>query len=208
MTEMKDTRSRILDVAEDLFGERGLDRVSIRDITSKAKVNLAAINYHFGSKDDLIAAVFDRRIIPVNKARLAALDAAERAAGRHGPKLETILEAFIRPAVQCSVERPKGGSAFSKLFGRCLSEPSPEVETLLKKQFEPLSRRMNAALAKALPNLSRSEIFWRMKFTFGALHHWLLTKDKFRPDWVEDIDVEEQTQKLISYAAAGIRAAA
>jgi AcrR family transcriptional regulator len=208
MTEMKDTRSRILDVAEDLFGERGLDRVSIRDITSKAKVNLAAINYHFGSKDDLIAAVFDRRIIPVNKARLAALDAAERAAGRHGPKLETILEAFIRPAVQCSVERPKGGSAFSKLFGRCLSEPSPEVETLLKKQFEPLSRRMNAALAKALPNLSKSEIFWRMKFTFGALHHWLLTKDKFRPDWVEDIDVEEQTQKLISYAAAGIRAAA
>jgi len=66
---------------------------------------------------------------------------------------------------------------------------------------------MNAALMRALPKRSRSEIFWRMKFTFGALHHWLLTKDKFLPDWLEETDVEEQTQKLISYAAAGLRAA-
>ena len=155
----------------------------------------------------MIAAVFERRVVPVNEARLAALDAVEKSAGKRSPKLEAILEAFIRPALQCSLKAPKGGTAFSKLFGRCLSEPSPEVEALLKKQFEPLMERMDAALMKALPHLSRSEIFWRMKFTFGALHHWLLTKDKFRPDWVEGVDVETQTQKLISYAAAGLRAA-
>ena len=68
-------------------------------------------------------------------------------------------------------------------------------------------QRMHAALKRSLPHLSRSEIFWRMKFTYGALHHWLLTKDKFRPDWMEDVDVETQTQKLISFAAAGFRAA-
>ena len=202
----RDTRSRILDVAEELFGEQGLDRVSIRDITRKAKVNLAAIHYHFGSKEDLIAAVFERRVVPVNEARLAALDLVEKSPGKRPPKLEAILEAFIRPALQSSLKTTDGGTAFSKLFGRCLSEPSPEVEALLKKQFEPLALRMNAALRKALPELSRSEIFWRMKFTYGALHHWLLTKDKFRPDWVEDVDVEEQTQKLISFAAAGFRA--
>jgi AcrR family transcriptional regulator len=206
MKSLKDTRSRILDVAEELFSEQGLDRVSIRAITRKAKVNLAAINYHFGSKEDLIAAVFERRVVPVNEARLAALDAVERAAGKKGSKLEAILEAFIRPALQCSLKAPKGGTAFSKLFGRCLSEPSPEVEALLKKQFEPLMERMDAALMKALPHLSRSDIFWGMKFTFGALHHWLLTKDKFLPAWVEEVDVERQTQKLISYAAAGLRA--
>ncbi|HTL16258.1 MAG TPA: hypothetical protein VL793_03425 [Patescibacteria group bacterium] len=72
---------------------------------------------------------------------------------------------------------------------------------------EPLMKRMDAALMKALPHLSRSDIFWGMKFTFGALHHWLLTKDKFLPAWVEEVDVERQTQKLISYAAAGLRAA-
>ena len=200
------TRSRILDVAEELFGEQGLDRVSIRDITKTARVNLAAINYHFGSKEDLIAAVFERRVVPVNEARLDALDRVERSAGKRIPKLEAILEAFIRPALQSSLNASKGGTAFSKLFGRCLSEPSPEVEALLKRQFEPLVNRMEAVLKKALPHLSRSEIFWRMKFTYGALHHWLLTKDKFRPDWVEDVDVETQTQKLISFAAGGFRA--
>jgi AcrR family transcriptional regulator len=207
MRNLDDTKTRILDVAEELFGERGLDRISIRDITKKAKVNLAAINYHFGSKEDLIAAVFERRVIPVNEARISALEAVEKSAGKKSPKLEAILEAFIRPALQCSLKASKGGAAFSKLFGRCLSEPSPKVEALLKKQFEPLMVRMDAALMRALPKLSRSEIFWRMKFTFGALHHWLLTKDKFLPNWVEDIDVEEQVQKLISYAAAGLRAA-
>src|SRR3954463_6718695 len=120
MTRKRDTRSRILDVAEKLFGEQGLDRVSIRDITRGAKANLAAIYYHFGSKKDLIAAVFERRVVPVNEARLAALDIAEKAAGKKGPKLEAILDAFIRPAIQCSVQSSKGGVAFSKLFGRCL----------------------------------------------------------------------------------------
>ena len=206
MISQGDTRARILDVAEQLFGEHGLDRVSIRDITTQAKVNLAAINYHFGSKDDLIAAVFERRVVPVNQARLAALDLVEGSAGKGPPKLEAILEAFIRPALQSALKPSEGGAAFSKLFGRCLSEPSPEVEALLKKQFAPLALRMNAALKKALPQLSRSEIFWRMKFTYGALHHWLLTKDKFRPDWVKDIGVDAQTQKLIAFVAAGFRA--
>src|SRR5213594_506336 len=189
MKHKRDTRSRILDVAEELFGEQGLDRVSIRDITRKAKVNLAAINYHFGSKEDLVVAVFERRVVPVNEARLAALDLVEKSAGKRIPKLEAILEAFICPALQASLKASRGGTAFSKLFGRCLSEPSPEVEALLKKQFEPLVERMNAALMRALPQLSRSEIFWRMKFTFGALHHWLLTKDKFLPGWLEQTNV-------------------
>jgi len=207
MKQGEGTRGRILDVAEELFGEQGLDRVSIRDITRMARVNLAAINYHFGRKEDLIAAVFERRVVPVNEARIVALDALEKAAGQRGPKLEDILEAFIRPALQSSLKPSRGGTAFSKLFGRCLSEPSPEVEALLKKQFEPLAERMQGALKKSLPHLSRSEIFWRMKFTYGALHHWLLTKDKFRPDWVQDVSVETQTRKLIAFAAAGFRGA-
>ncbi|MDB6029609.1 MAG: transcriptional regulator, TetR family [Verrucomicrobiales bacterium] len=207
MKSLNDTQSRILDVAEELFSEQGFDRISIRDITTKAGVNLAAINYHFGSKEDLIAAIFERRVVPVNEARLAALASAEAAAGKKGPKLEAILEAFIRPAIHCCVGKPEGGTAFSKLFGRCLSEPDPAIEALLQKQFEPLMKRFDAALMKALPHLSRTDIFWCMKFTFGALHHWLLTRDRFVPSWRKDITVEAQTQKLISFAAAGCRAA-
>jgi AcrR family transcriptional regulator len=205
MKSTRGTRSRILDVAERLFGEQGLDRVSIRDITRKARVNLAAINYHFGTKEALVAAVFERRVLPVNEARLAALEALNKNRGKKGPKLEAILAAFIRPAVQGSLV--KGNRAFSKLFGRCLSEPSPQLEALLRKQFEPLRRKMDSLLMKALPKLSRSEIFWRMKFTFGALHHWLLTRDQWIPAWVDNVDLETETQKLISFAAAGFRAA-
>src|SRR6266850_1812820 len=107
MKPKRDTRSRILDVAEELFGEQGLGRVSIRDITRGAKANLAAINYHFGSKEDLVAAVFERRVVPVNQARLAALDKVEKSAGKRIPKLEAILAAFIRPALQSSLKASK-----------------------------------------------------------------------------------------------------
>jgi AcrR family transcriptional regulator len=207
MKHDNDTRTRILDVAEELFGERGFDRVSIRDITRQARVNLAAINYHFGTKEELIGAVFDRHIVPVNRARLAALTAVEESATTNAPKLEDILEAFIRPTVQCSFATAKSAKAFSKLFGRCLSEPNPEIEHLLKRQFETLMKRMHAALMRALPQLTRSEIFWRMKFTFGALHHWLLTRERCLPSGLQKLDVEAQIQTLISFAAAGFRSA-
>lgn len=201
-----DTQSRILDVAEELFGDQGLDRVSVRDITEAAEVNIAAINYHFGSKEELIEAVFERRIGPLNEARLAALDEAERAAGTKTAKVEAILEAFIRPALACCLAPSKGGAAFAKLLGRCLAETRPEVEVFLRKQFAPLMARFEEAFLKACPHLSREDVFWRMKFTFGALHHWLLTRNKFVPPHAEKTTFEEQTRKLIAFTAAGFRA--
>ncbi len=205
MNSSPDTKSRILDVAEELFAEQGLDRVSIREITEAAKVNLAAVNYHFGGKEELIAAVFERRIKPLNVARLEALAQLRKSASKP-PKIEQILEAFIRPTLTCCQEKPREGQAFARLFGRCLAETRPEVEALLRKQFEPLIEPLDTAILKALPHLSREEIFWRMKFTFGALHHWLLTREKFLPPCAVGTDLEEQTQKLVRFAAAGFKA--
>src|SRR5690348_11356338 len=102
MTGIADTKVKILDVAEELFAEHGLDRVSIRDITEAAGVNIAAVNYHFGGKDDLIAAVFERRIKPLNDARIQALESLQ--ANGKPLKVEKILEAFIRPALNCCHE--------------------------------------------------------------------------------------------------------
>jgi AcrR family transcriptional regulator len=206
MNGAADTKSRILDVAEGLFAEQGVERVSIRDITIAAEVNLAAVNYHFGGKDELIEAVFERRIRPVNEARIEALRRLRPARPGKGPKVEEILEAFIRPTLTCCANDPKGGHAFARLFGRCLAEPRPEVETLLREQFEPLRKELEGALIKAVPHLSREEIFWRMKFTFGALHHWMLSRDRFLPPWAKETGVEEQTQELIAFAAAGLKA--
>ena len=200
-----ETKTRILDVAEELFAEQGLERVSIRQITDVAEVNLAAVNYHFGSKDDLIAAVFERRVAPVNQARMTALDALEADAGKKSPKVEQILEAIIRPTLMGPAADSKGQTVFAHLMGRCLVETTPGLEALLKQQFEPLINRMDSMLMKALPKLSHAEIFWRRKFTFGVLHHWLLTKDRFTPP--KEIGVEGQIKLLISFVTAGFRAA-
>ena len=202
----QDTKRRILDVAEELFSEQGLDRVSVRDIIRAAKVNIASVSYHFGGKEELIAAVFERRISPVNTARIEALDRLETKAGKKSPNVEQIMEAFIRPAVECCEGDEQGAKAFAKLFGRCIAETRPELENWLRKQFAPVAARMEEALMRALPHLSRGDIFWRMKFTFGSLHHWMLTKDKFLPEWASKSGVEEQMTKLIAFAAAGFKA--
>lgn len=217
MTTTPETKDRILDVAERLFGEEGLDRVSIRDVTERAEVNVAAINYHFGSKEELIAAVFARRLGPLNSARLQMLAEMEDEAGDKGLPVEKIMEAFILPAVACcnrtahagtahAGSSHAGGAAFAKLLGRCLAETRPEVESLLREQFAPMATRFEKALMKALPQMSRSDVYWRLKFTFGALHHWLLTREKFVPAWAEKATTEEQARKLITFTATGFRA--
>ncbi|HTG45447.1 MAG TPA: TetR/AcrR family transcriptional regulator [Verrucomicrobiae bacterium] len=205
MYETPDTKSVILNVAEELFANDGLDRVSVRDITDAAKVHLGAVNYHFGSKDGLIAAVFERRVSPLNQERIAALDAAERASAGGIPSIEAILEAFIRPALSCCHGSSTSGTPFAKLFGRSLAESRPELEALLSQQFAPVIARFESAFLKALPHLSRTEVFWRLKFTFGAFQHWLLTRDKFMPEWVEKGDSESQMKRLVGFAAAGFR---
>src|SRR5687768_10493940 len=157
MTSTPETKDRILDVAEQLFGEEGLDRVSVRDVTERAEVNVAAINYHFGSKEELIAAVFARRLAPLNSARLQTLTEMEEEANGKGLPVEKIMEAFILPAVACcNKSSHAGGAAFAKLLGRCLAETRPEVESLLREQFAPMATRFEKALMKALPQMSRS----------------------------------------------------
>src|SRR5690606_14469470 len=91
------TKQRLIDAAEALFADEGFDRVSVRDITTKAAANVAAVNYHFGSREGLVAVVMARYINPVNEERLARLEALERRAGNKALAVEEILEAFIRP---------------------------------------------------------------------------------------------------------------
>src|ERR1041385_2649846 len=122
MNERVDTKSRILDSAEKLFGMNGFDGTSLRDITAAADVNLAAIHYHFQSKDSLIDAIVARRIEPVNKKRFELLDAAGP-----NPSLEQILRAFMAPVMQVKAD------AVVPLIGRILSNPELFVERVFHK---------------------------------------------------------------------------
>jgi AcrR family transcriptional regulator len=208
------TKEKILNAAERLFARNGLERVSMRDITQAASVNLAAINYHFGSKDGLIEAVFDRRLTPLNEQRLAALGVVEKAAGRRPPSVEEILGALIRPVVALALDPKLGAVTFTGLMGRCLAEPGELFEKLIQKHFETLVVHFHAALLRSIPHLSREEIFWRMHFTAGALHQSLLTMEKPLPAWLKGVldaespplDAERQVRRLVAFAAAGLRA--
>lgn len=199
-----DVRTRLLDSAEELFAKYGLADVSIRDIVGKAKANLGAINYYFGSKEKLIAEVFERRLIPLNRERFQMLDTLEK--NLEYLTVEQILEAVFRPTLNSRLQSSHGGKAFTTLLGRSILEPRPHVEQLLKAHFTPLIDRLEKLLIFILPHLSKEEIFWRLSFAFGALHRWLLLNDTWIPVAASGVTQEDQLQKLISFTAAGLKA--
>ena len=202
------TRDRLLDAAEALFAQQGLAGPSLRAITSAAHVNLAAVNYHFQSKEGLIAAVFERRIGPLNCERLALLDEAVAAAGRQAPELEVILQAFLAPALRLRASREPGAVYFMRLLGRVFSDPN-EIQVQVLRQFRPTAERFVEVLALALPDLPRPELLWRLHFLIGSLAHAIAAGDLIRllsagacdPD-----DAEGILLRLTNYAAAGFRA--
>jgi AcrR family transcriptional regulator len=204
------TRLAILDAAERLFSLNGVEGTSVRDIIKEADVNLGAINYHFGTKDRLALEVFARRLEPVNRERIARLDALEAAAGKKKVKLEQLIDALIRPAVEAEREDTPNCDDFMRLISRCLQEPNPEVKKFVEQQFAEVAQRFDAAFLKALPHLPPSELFWRVTFVFGALHHgqekWLRFEQMPRPSGLNPVkpDREGFIQRIIAFAAAGL----
>ena len=201
------TRERVLDVAEQLFAQRGLDAVSIRDITSAASVNLGAINYHFRTKEKLISEVIARRIHPLTNERLCALERLERAGGNPPPTLEAVLEVIFRPAVEQSMDPKRGGTTFGKLMARCLVEPHPAVEAVLRTDFDEVVKRFDTALMRVMPELTAEDVFWRMHLLIGALHQSLLMMDRPLPDGRRlCLDADTYVRRFVAFAAAGFRA--
>src|SRR5579885_686432 len=149
-------RERILEVAERLFAEHGMSGVGLRAISAEAKVNLASIAYHFGSKDGLLEALFSQRAAPIAEERLRLLAQCYEKTDR--PKLEDILEAFLRPALVLGVQPQFGGPAFVKLRARLATEPVALSRKILSKAFDLSSRKFIEAIAAALPGLPRAEV--------------------------------------------------
>jgi AcrR family transcriptional regulator len=199
------TKERILDAAEELFAEEGFT-TSLRHITANAGVNLAAVNYHFGSKDGLIEQVFARRLEPLNRERLMLLDRIEVAAGDAAPPVEQVVEAFVGPPLRASLD-PRAAT-FMRLFGHTLSDPDARILQMFTDQFETVLRRFSAALGRALPHLGREEIVWRLLFMVGAMAHTMALSDKL-PDLTHGVcdpsDPEATLRRLVPFVAGGMR---
>jgi AcrR family transcriptional regulator len=195
MSEKPDTKARILDAAEKLFGLNGFDATSLRDITAEAQVNLAAVNYHFQSKESLIDAVLARRIEPVNRRRFEMLDAAGP-----NPTLEQLLRAFMEPVLDQDL------ASVVPLLGRMLSDPTQFVERVYKKYFAAVAQRFQDAFHKELPDLPRAELLWRIHFAVGSMTH-VMSWSQALPDLTGGacnvLDRQALVDRLVAFAAAG-----
>jgi len=207
METITDTREALLDAAESLFAEHGVQAASLRAITQQAGANLAAVHYHFGSKEGLVRAVFSRRVGPLNQERLRRLDECER----EGGGVEEVVRAFIEPVLEMRRETPEGSRQFGRLMGRSFNEPNEEVRTILTEELGPMVRRFAGALARRLPHLPEPEILWRFHFVAGAMAHTLscgYLLERYSEGACRAGDVEEALEHLITFLAAGLRAPA
>ena len=175
-----DTRERCLRAAETLFLEHGYDGTSLRLITAKAKVNLAAVNYHFGGKEGLFQAMLARRLDPLGDARLALLNQYQREAGKAALDCEPILAALFIPALALARDAKRGGKDFLRLLGRAYVDPSPTLRAFLSERYAPVVARFKEAFARALPQLSKHELSWRLHFLLGALSYTLSGTDTWK----------------------------
>lgn len=208
-----DTRERILDAAERLFMAHGYEGTSMRQITGEAGVNLAAVNYHFGSKESLMQEVFRRRLDWLNEERMRVLDAYEKDAGGNALKPSQIVDGFFGTLLRLADDEQHGGMTFLRLLGRTLTEPSEFIRTFLAHEYKPVMDRYKEALFRALPEVPKAEIVWRFHFMLGATSYAIAGTDALRlvTDWqIEEEDSTDRLDRLVprlmSFLLGGLRA--
>lgn len=202
------TRQRLMDASEQLFADHGWKAVSVRAIVAAADVNLAALNYHFGSKEQLLAEIFAARAKPIVEERMRLLAEFERSS--EAPPLEAILEAFLRPALAVGSDRQLGGRTFVKLRARLATEPEAFSRKILTSAFDESSGAFLTAFGRALPEIPRANLEWRFHFMLGAMVYTMadagriqsLTGGRCDPSRVDDA-----LTHIIPFLAAGFRSA-
>jgi AcrR family transcriptional regulator len=198
------TKERILGAAESLFATHGFAGASLRQVTAAAKVNLAAVNYHFGSKDKLIEEVFRRRLDELNTRRLGALG---RLAQRPDTTLEAVLEAYIGPALDLS-RTGGGGAAFVRVLARAYAEHNETLRKFLSENYGHVLRQFAAEFQRLLPSLSKEELYWRLDIVTGALTYAMADFGiiQRKNEVAEQAHREQAAEHLVRFAAAGLRA--
>lgn len=198
------TKDRILGAAEELFAQYGFGGTSLRQVTSRADVNIAAVNYHFGSKENLVNEVFRRRMDDMSSQRLARLKMAQ---DESPGELEPILAAFVEPALALAQDR-HGGGAFIRVIARAYAEKNDGLRKFLSEQYGHVLREFGKAIAACLPGLSKEELYWRLDFLAGALTYAMADFGLIkRPSGVgEAAHRAKAARELIRFASAGLKA--
>jgi AcrR family transcriptional regulator len=198
--ELFSTKQRILGAAEVLFARYGFAGASLRQVTSAAQVNLAAVNYHFGSKENLINEVFRRRLDGLNTERLAAL---AQARAKPAYALEDTLDAFVRPALALTGD-DHGGAAFVRVLARAYAEHNERLRKFLHDNYSHVLKEFVADFARFLPHLDKQELYWRLDIVSGALTYAMADFGVIKRRGVSEQQHRDLAARhLIRFAAAG-----
>ena len=201
------TRSAILAAAERLYADRGFGDVTLRDIVAEANVNLAAVNYHFGSKDELIAELFVTRSIATNRERLRELKAAEEAGGGRAP-IEVILRALVGPTLRGCLGPESQRSTAARFMIRASIESVPPIRRIKNREVDHL-RKFAAAMRRAMPGRDDTELYWGLHFALAMAHHTIRESERLTKlsDGQCDLDdVEDVVARVVSVATMALTA--
>ncbi len=205
----RDTKTRILDAAERLFAEKGIDGASLRAVTREAGVNLAAVHYHLGGKDGLLAAVIDRRVAPVNAERLKRLNHLEGRAQGEAIAVDELIRAFVEPALRI-VTSEERGILVARALCRLYFEAGDTFREILMNQFREVAERYIAALIHSLRPLPPHEVVRRFQYVVGVLIHELADPHRIRssgfPIELPEDDPATRLERMVSFLSAGVRA--
>ncbi|KFB10893.1 TetR/AcrR family transcriptional regulator [Nitratireductor basaltis] len=213
-TSQPSPRDRILDAAERTFAEHGIEQASLRQITTAADVNIAAVNYYYGSKEQLVFAVLDRMAERINSRRHMLLDEAEARmqAGGKAITLEEVIDIFIEP--YASPGTREYGHLLLKLILNSRTTPNEVTNQLLSKHFNPFAERIIRTLKQVVPNLDEADLAWRYFFMIGAVllgvsdaggvgRIQYVTREQVSPD-----NMDKLMQQLKAFLLGGFREAA
>lgn len=203
---MRNTKTRILDAAEKTIIEHGAHKATLRMITAEAHVNLAAINYHFGSKENLVDEIFARHIWPMEEDRIRRLDKAEAEAGEAGPELETIIRCYLEPFLEFITKTPEHNHLFFQLHKPTGSWKRFQWQAY--RLLEPGLTRFFKALSRALPDMPRESLLARMAFMLSSItlllnNYWIVWE--FQTLFALSFTPQQLVDELVAYTAAGFR---
>ncbi len=202
------TAARILEVAEEMFASQGYRAVSLRSIMRACEVNIAAIHYHFGSKEALLERIFELHCSPMNEERMRLLAACAPAPGRP-PMLEQILEAYLRPALN-PADGDERARRFMRLRAAIAHEQMDLSQQLVAKYFNEVTGKFVQALAAELGHLPDEDFYWRFHFLLGAQYYTLANPGRIQVisnNACDPSDADRAVGELVAFAAAGFRAA-
>jgi AcrR family transcriptional regulator len=194
------TKQQILDVAESHFAIYGFAGTSLRGIIKDAKVNIAAVAYHYGSKDELFNAVIERFAVPVVTEQLTKLDAVE-----HHRNTRLLLEAFFLPPLKHVKSRARAGETLGLFLGRLQTEPEP-IFSLVDKQFAICRNRFVQAFRRCSPHATEADLQWNFEFMLSLVVCFLTRQSQIRKRYADSSDwtPDEAVARMVKFCESGM----